>query len=45
VDINDWWLDKENLIEGGTTDLGGGSDTILESVVELNTTAQNLLVS
>jgi len=30
VGINGGWPDNRNLIAGGSTDLGGGSDTILE---------------
>lgn len=44
MDINDEWPDSEKLIEGGTKDLGGGSDIILKIVVGHNTTAQNLFV-
>jgi len=38
VDINGGWPDSRNLIASGPTDLGGGSDTILEIVVGPNTT-------
>jgi len=41
VDINGGWPNSGNLIEGGPTDLGGGSDTILEFVTGPNTTPQN----
>jgi len=44
VGINGGWPDNGNLIEGGSTDLGGGSDTILEIVVGYNTIPQNRLV-
>jgi len=44
VDINGRWSDNENLIAGGPTDHGGGSDTILKIVVESNTTSQNWLM-
>jgi len=44
VDINGGWFDSGNLIAGGSMDLGGGSDTILEIVAEPNTTLQNWLV-
>jgi len=35
------WPDRGNLIAGGATDMGGGSDTILEIVVGPNTTPRN----
>jgi len=44
VDLNGGWPDNKNLIAGGPTDFGGGSDTILEIVVGPNTTPQNRLV-
>jgi len=34
-------LDSRNLIAGVLMDLGGGSDTVLEIMVEPNTTPQN----
>jgi len=44
VDINGGWPDNGNLIVGGSTDLGGGSDTILKIMVGFDTTSQNWLV-
>jgi len=44
VDINGGWPNNGNLITGGPIDLGGGSDTIFENWVGLNTTPQNQLV-
>jgi len=44
VDINGGWLGSGNMIASGPTDLGGGSDTILEIVVGPNVIPQNRLV-
>jgi len=38
VDINDGLSDIGYLISGGPMELGGGSDTILEIIVEPSTT-------
>ena len=38
MNINGGWPDSGNLIAGGPTDFGGGSDTILEIAVGSNTT-------
>jgi len=44
VYTNDWWLDSGNLITCSVIYFNGGSNTILELVVESNTTPQNQLV-
>jgi len=44
VDINSGWPTNGNLIACGPADHGGGSDTILETVVGPNTIPQNRLV-
>ena len=41
VYTNDWWLDSGNLITCSVIYFNGGSNTILELVVESNTTPQN----
>jgi len=38
------WFDRENLIVGGSTDLGGDSNTIIKIVIGPNAIPQNWFV-